>query len=197
MRWITATHTMRYRAHYHTSGEGALFTRDDLKASQFGTTGIPVCRYTARGGRRHLTRSVSEAVNYLLAYAWVSMERLVIGRGQYMSSETLFVPDWSSSRKTGGGVHFGDGCNRLGPESRPGVVVAVANSSLPELGRSGQRAPDRKELAAIRKSAQKEVRMDRSNGCNRPPHDWVWPHPPKSRSPASPFSGIPRRKHHQ
>ena len=28
--------------------------------------------------------------------------------------------------------------------SRPGVVVAVANSSLPELGRSGQRAPGRK-----------------------------------------------------
>ena len=25
LRWVTATHTLRYRAHYHTSGEGHVY----------------------------------------------------------------------------------------------------------------------------------------------------------------------------
>lgn len=53
MRWITATHTMRYHAHYHSSGEGHVYQgrfksfpiQDD---DHFHT----VCRYVERNALR-------------------------------------------------------------------------------------------------------------------------------------------------
>ena len=39
MAWIGGTHTMRYHAHYHTSGMG-MFTNSVIRASRFRTTAI-------------------------------------------------------------------------------------------------------------------------------------------------------------
>ena len=156
MRWITATHTMRYRAHYHTSGEGHVY-QGRFKSFPIQDDGhfcLPLCR------AKRCSCPTGQA-------------------GGRLEVEFTLAMDATD-------------------RSRPGVVVAVANSSLPELGRSGQRAPGRKgtcrhpQVRSQRESAW-IARMDatdrRTTGSGLDP--------PKSRSPASPFSGIPRRKHHQ
>ena len=49
LRWITATHTMRYHAHYHTSGEGHVYQG---RFKSFPVQGdehfLTVCRYVER-----------------------------------------------------------------------------------------------------------------------------------------------------
>ncbi len=53
MRWITATHTMRYRAHYHTSGEGHVY-QGRFKSFPVQDDGhfLTVCRYVERNAAR-------------------------------------------------------------------------------------------------------------------------------------------------
>jgi len=49
MRWITATHTMRYHAHYHTSGEGHVYQgRFKSFPVQSDDHFLTVCRYVER-----------------------------------------------------------------------------------------------------------------------------------------------------
>jgi putative transposase len=49
LRWITATHTMRYHAHYHTSGEGHVYQgRFKSFPIQENEHFLTVCRYVER-----------------------------------------------------------------------------------------------------------------------------------------------------
>ena len=53
MRWITATHTMRYHAHYHTSGEGHVYQgRFKSFPVQDDSHFLTVCRYVERNALR-------------------------------------------------------------------------------------------------------------------------------------------------
>jgi len=53
LRWITATHTMRYHAHYHTSGEGHIY-QGRFKSFPLQDDGhfLTVCRYVERNALR-------------------------------------------------------------------------------------------------------------------------------------------------
>jgi putative transposase len=53
LRWITATHTMRYHAHYHTSGEGHVYQgRFKSFPIQDDEHFLTVCRYVERNALR-------------------------------------------------------------------------------------------------------------------------------------------------
>jgi len=53
MRWITATHTMRYHAHYHSSGEGHVYQgRFKSFPVQDDEHFFTVCRYVERNAVR-------------------------------------------------------------------------------------------------------------------------------------------------
>ena len=91
LRWVTATHTMRYHAHYHTSGEGHLYQgrfksfpiQDD---EHFRT----VCRYVERNALR--AGLVSRAEDW----AWGSLGWRRRGTaGDLLSSPPVPLPsDW-------------------------------------------------------------------------------------------------------
>jgi len=53
LRWVTATHTMRYHAHYHTSGEGHVY-QGRFKSFPIQEDGhfFTVCRYVERNALR-------------------------------------------------------------------------------------------------------------------------------------------------
>jgi len=53
MRWVTATHTMRYHAHYHSSGEGHVY-QGRFKSFPIQADGhfFVVCRYVERNALR-------------------------------------------------------------------------------------------------------------------------------------------------
>ena len=53
LRWVTATHAMRYHAHYHTSGEGHLYQgRFKSFPIQDDDHFLTVCRYVERNAVR-------------------------------------------------------------------------------------------------------------------------------------------------
>lgn len=53
LRWVTATHTMRYHAHYHTSGEGHVYQgRFKSFPMQDDDHFLTVCRYVERNALR-------------------------------------------------------------------------------------------------------------------------------------------------
>ena len=53
LRWVTATHTMRYHAHYHSSGEGHVY-QGRFKSFPIQDDGhfLTVCRYVERNALR-------------------------------------------------------------------------------------------------------------------------------------------------
>ncbi len=53
LRWVTATHTMRYHAHYHTSGQGHVY-QGRFKSFPIQGDGhfLTVCRYVERNALR-------------------------------------------------------------------------------------------------------------------------------------------------
>ena len=62
LRWVTATHTMRYHAHYHTSGAGHLYQgRFKSFPIQDDDHFLTVCRYVERNGLRAGLEKRSEA----------------------------------------------------------------------------------------------------------------------------------------
>ena len=71
LRWVTATHTMRYHAHYHTSGEGHVYqgrfksfpVQDD---DHFHT----VCRYVERNALRAGLVGLAENWQWGSLYRW-------------------------------------------------------------------------------------------------------------------------------
>ena len=115
MRWITATHTMRYRAHYHTSGEGHVYQgRFKSFPIQDDAHFLTVCRYVERNAVR--ARLVQKAEEW----KWSSLWRWM----QPTDPDPELLSPWPIPRS-------------------PNWIDRV-NDPLSE-----------KELAAIRKSAQK------------------------------------------
>ena len=69
MRWITATHTMRYRSHYHTSGEGHVYQgRFKSFPIQDDAHFLTVCRYAERNALR--AKLVSRAEQWRWGSLW-------------------------------------------------------------------------------------------------------------------------------
>ena len=73
MRWITATHTMRYRARYHTSGEGHVY-QGRFKSFPIQDDGhfLTVCRYVERNAVR--ARLVKQAEDWRWSSLWRWMQ---------------------------------------------------------------------------------------------------------------------------
>ena len=70
LRWVTATHTMRYHAHYHTSGAGHVYQgRFKSFPVQDDEHFLTVCRYVERNALR------AELVQRAEAWRWGSLWR--------------------------------------------------------------------------------------------------------------------------
>ncbi len=70
LRWVTATHTMRYHAHYHTSGEGHVYQgRFKSFPIQDDEHFLTVCRYVERNALR------SKLVKRAEKWRWGSLWR--------------------------------------------------------------------------------------------------------------------------
>ena len=70
LRWITATHTMRFHAHYHTSGEGHAYQgRFKSFPIQDDNHFLTVCRYVERNALR------AGLVTQAQAWRWGSLWR--------------------------------------------------------------------------------------------------------------------------
>ena len=72
MRWITATHTMRYHAHYHTSGEGHVY-QGRFKSFPIQDDGhfLTVCRYVERNALRAVMVSRAEDWRWGSLWRWL------------------------------------------------------------------------------------------------------------------------------
>ena len=115
VRWVTATHTMRYHAHYHSSGEGHVYQgRFKSFPIQDDEHFLTVCRYVERNALR------AKLVKRAEDWRWGSLWR------------------W-----------------RQKPEPDPTLLSAWPIPRLPRWrARVNESFTDR-ELAAIRKSAQR------------------------------------------
>jgi REP-associated tyrosine transposase len=72
LRWITATHTMRYRAHYHTSGEGHVYQgRFKSFPIQDDEHFLVVCRYVERNAARAALAPRAEAWRWGSLWRWL------------------------------------------------------------------------------------------------------------------------------
>jgi putative transposase len=72
LRWVTATHTQRYHARYHTSGEGHLYqARFKSFPIQDDKHFLVVCRYVERNPLRAGLVTRSEAWNHGSLWEWV------------------------------------------------------------------------------------------------------------------------------
>ena len=69
LRWVTVTHTMRYHAHYHTSGEGHVY-QGRFKRFPVQEDGhfLTVCRYVERNALR--AELVARAENWRWGSLW-------------------------------------------------------------------------------------------------------------------------------
>ena len=73
MRWITATHTMRYHAHYHTSGEGHVYQgRFKSFPVQDDDHFLTVCRYVERNALRANLVKRAEDWRWSSLYRWLA-----------------------------------------------------------------------------------------------------------------------------
>lgn len=72
LRWVTATHTMRYHAHYHTSGEGHVYQgRFKSFPVQDDEHFHVVCRYVERNALRAGLVKRAEEWRWGSLYRWV------------------------------------------------------------------------------------------------------------------------------
>jgi putative transposase len=73
LRWVSATHTMRYHAHYHTSGEGHVYQgRFKSFPIQDDAHFLTVCRYVERNALR--AQRVSQAEDWRWGSLWRWMQ---------------------------------------------------------------------------------------------------------------------------
>ena len=73
LRWVTATHTMRYHAHYHTAGEGHVYQgRFKSFPVQDDEHFHVVCRYVERNALRAELVRRAEQWRWGSLYRWVS-----------------------------------------------------------------------------------------------------------------------------
>ena len=89
LRWVTATHTMRYHAHYHTSGEGHVY-QGRFKSFPIQEDGhfFTVCRYVERNALR------AGLVNRAERWRWGSLWRWL----QPSELEPPLLSPWPISR---------------------------------------------------------------------------------------------------
>jgi putative transposase len=72
LRWITATHTMRYHAHFHTSGEGHVYQgRFKSFPIQDDAHFLAVCRYVERNAVRAALVRRAEAWRWGSLWRWL------------------------------------------------------------------------------------------------------------------------------
>ncbi len=72
LRWVTATHTMRYHAHYHTSGQGHVYQgRFKSFPIQDDEHFLTVCRYVERNALRAGLTNRAEAWRWGSLYRWL------------------------------------------------------------------------------------------------------------------------------
>ena len=89
MRWVTGTHTMRYHAHYHSSGEGHVYQgRFKSFPIQDDEHFFTVCRYVERNALR------SELVKRAEQWRWGSLWRWL----QKPEPEPVLLSAWPTSR---------------------------------------------------------------------------------------------------
>jgi putative transposase len=74
LRWVTATHTQRYHAHYHTSGQGHLY-QARFKSFPVADDGhfLVVCRYVERNPLRAGLVRRAEAWPYSSLWRWTQV----------------------------------------------------------------------------------------------------------------------------
>jgi putative transposase len=89
LRWITATHTMRYHAHYHTSGTGHVYQgRFKSFPVQDDAHFLTVCRYVERNALR------AKLVRRAEAWRWGSLWRWL----QSVEPEPRLLSPWPLPR---------------------------------------------------------------------------------------------------
>ena len=73
LRWVTATHTMRYHAHYHTSGQGHVYQgRFKSFPIQDDEHFLTVCRYVERNALRAGLSKRAEAWRWGSLFRWLN-----------------------------------------------------------------------------------------------------------------------------
>lgn len=92
LRWVTATHTMRYHAHYHTSGEGHVY-QGRFKSFPIQDDGhfLTVCRYVERNALR------ANLIDRAEKWPWGSLWRWL----QRPEPEPRILSAWPISRTPG------------------------------------------------------------------------------------------------
>jgi putative transposase len=71
LRWVTATHTLRYHAHYHSAGEGHLYqSRFKSFPCQSDEHYLSVCRYVERNPLRARLVKRAEQWRFGSLYRW-------------------------------------------------------------------------------------------------------------------------------
>ena len=76
LRWVTATHTLRYHAHYHTSGEGHLYqARFKSFPVENDSHFLVLCRYAERNPLRAGLVERAEDWTYSSLWEWLNKPR--------------------------------------------------------------------------------------------------------------------------
>ena len=92
LRWVTATHTMRYHAHYHTSGEGHVYQgRFKSFPIQDDDHFLVVCRYVERNALR------AKLVGRAEDWRWGSLGRWL----ERPERNPKLLSPWPIARSTG------------------------------------------------------------------------------------------------
>ena len=93
MRWVTATHTMRYHAHYHSSGEGHVYQgRFKSFPIQNDEHFFTVCRYVERNALR--AELVERAEDWLWGSLWHWLQKPEPGTGLLSPWPIPRLPRW-------------------------------------------------------------------------------------------------------
>lgn len=90
LRWVTATHTLRYHAHYHTSGEGHLYqARFKSFPVESDSHFLVLCRYVERNPLRAGLVEHAEDWKYSSLWDWLQKD-----------SERQLLSPWPIPRTT-------------------------------------------------------------------------------------------------
>jgi putative transposase len=113
LRWVTATHTMRYHAHYHTAGAGHLYQgRFKSFPVQNDEHFLAVCRYVERNALR--AGLVRKAENWRWGSLWRWLAR--------PEPEPALLAAWPISRSPGWVA-------RVNAPMRKGELAAIQNAA--------------------------------------------------------------------
>ena len=93
MRWVTATHTMRYHAHYHSSGEGHVYQgRFKSFPIQEDEHFFTVCRYVERNALR--AEMVERAEDWRWGSLWRWLQKIAPEPGLLSPWPIPRLPRW-------------------------------------------------------------------------------------------------------